>query len=385
MRIGYLLYGEVYSGVIDSQALDVVRYYNQVPFHQAVLFAAIPLRNHHYTSKQLAEACQGEHLMCRAMPQRLLRLAKGVEVKRMASLLRQRQIDILICRNALACSLALAARKHLPWGDQLKICYDGRGALSAEDVEYDVYPHYLKQLFREAERRAVLESDYRIAVTQELVNWWSDTFDYHQSNHLVIPTTISTEKEEFSAKEHRSTWREKLQYESNEIVLAFAGGRADWQSLSFWLPKMPALLDRNPHVKLLLLTPPSEAVHAIVAAYPSRVLNTFLPHEDVLKALSAADYGILWREVNVTNAVASPTKMGEYVQAGLPVLVNRGTAAARIAEELGHAVCMEPGDLPMEFDAVRDESTFKGTMFFKKSTYYMRLVDAIVKNGSGPS
>jgi hypothetical protein len=71
-------------------------------------------------------------------------------------------------------------------------------------------------------------------------------------------------------------------------------------------------------------------------------VNTFVAHHDVLKALSSADYGILWRHPSTTNVVASPTKLSEYVQAGLVVVTNQGTAVSRFVKKNKLGVCINP-------------------------------------------
>jgi glycosyltransferase involved in cell wall biosynthesis len=45
---------------------------------------------------------------------------------------------------------------------------------------------------------------------------------------------------------------------------------------------------------------------------------------DVPRHLAAADAGLLLRASNVTNRVASPVKFGEYLAAGVPVIVSEG-------------------------------------------------------------
>jgi hypothetical protein len=46
-----------------------------------------------------------------------------------------------------------------------------------------------------------------------------------------------------------------------------------------------------------------------------------VPHEAVPAHLNAADIGFLIRDDCVVNRVASPTKLGEYLSCGLPVIV----------------------------------------------------------------
>ena len=113
-------------------------------------------------------------------------------------------VDLLICRNALSCYIALNARKYMANNSKPIICYDGRGALKAEAAEFKVYPESFKTTLFRAERASVLHSDFRIAVTKELVEWWNMEYGYNSENHAIIPTTISTQVQEFDPKKNRT-------------------------------------------------------------------------------------------------------------------------------------------------------------------------------------
>lgn len=54
------------------------------------------------------------------------------------------------------------------------------------------------------------------------------------------------------------------------------------------------------------------------------VINRFVPYQEVPEYLCAADVGIVWRNSDVVNKVASPVKFSEYVCCGLPVIANNG-------------------------------------------------------------
>lgn len=374
MRIGYFLYDEGYSGVIESQALDVVRFFKNENECDSVLIAALPFRSYRKVQRRFEESLDKGGITTIALPQRLQVLLQWLEVIRLARKLKKAKVDLLICRNALACSLALKARKMLGKSIKLKVCYDGRGALKAEAQEYNVYPDFLKPLLIESERNAVLNSDMRIAVSKELVDWWKSEYGYDAENHIVIPTTLSTLHQNFDPAPHRENWRETFGFKSDDVVMAFAGGKADWQGMDFWLPHMHGWLRNMPELKLLLLTPGNSSIAELCSAFPNRIVNTFVAHHDVLKALSSADYGILWRQPNTTNAVASPTKLSEYVQAGLMVITNDGTSVSRVVALNNLGVCMPPSfdnDLPMHFNKPTGKVHDFG---LTKSKYYPKLL-----------
>ena len=369
MKIGYFLYDETCSGVIESQALDVVRFFNKETEHKAVLIAALPFRSHRRVKKQFVTSL-GEPIYSTLVQVKLQKL----EVNRIQRMIERSNVDLLICRNAFSCFLALQARvlsrKIAP-----RICYDGRGALKAEAEEYGVYPSHLIDHLILAEKTSVLQSDHRIAVSEELVEWWRSEYGYASDEHSIIPTTISTGLQNFDSGQFLEEWRVKFGFKPDDVVMAFAGGKADWQGMDFWLPHMHTWLDKMPRLKLLLLTPPNPSIQVLCEAYPSRVLNTFVDHNQVLKALSSADYGILWRKPNVTNIVASPTKLSEYVQADLTVITNDGTAVARIVSSNNLGVSLDPKFHP-EYPALLELAKHKRkTIDFSKKQFYSSLLD----------
>lgn len=375
MRIGYFLYDEGHSGVIESQALDVVRFFNNETDCDSVLIAALPFRSHRKVKRRFVESLGQGILTMIAIPQKLQVLLQWLEVIRLTRKLKGAKVDLLVCRNALACSLALKARKMLGKSIKVKVCYDGRGALKAEAQEYLVYPDFLKPLLYESERNAVLNSDMRIAVSEELVAWWKSEYGYDAENHIVIPTTISTLQENFDPALHREEWREKFGFKSDDLVMAFAGGKADWQGMDFWFPHMRVWLRNMPELKLLLLTPCNASIAELCREFPNRIVNTFVAHQDVLKALSPADYGILWRSPSTTNVVASPTKLSEYVQAGLRVITNDGTSVSRFVAMNQLGICIEPkfqSNYPTTLVSVK---VSKGNFDFRKKHFYSQLTN----------
>lgn len=357
MKIGYFLYDEGCSGVIESQALDVVRFFNKETEHNAVLLAALPFRSHRKVKQQFEESLGEPIVASIALPQKLQVALHKLEVKRIQRLIERSNVDLLICRNAPSCFLALQA-KALSKQQAPRVCYDGRGALKAEAEEYGVYPKHLIPHLIRAEKTSVLESDHRIAVSEELVDWWKSECGYASEKHSIIPTTISTLHQNFDPAMHRKEWREKFGFTTEDIVMAFAGGKADWQGIDFWLPHMHDWLGNMPNLKLLLLTPENPSITEIRNKFPKRIVNTFVAHHDVLKALSSADYGILWRNPSITNVVASPTKLSEYVHAGLAVVTNEGTAVSRLIQSKKLGICMHPefqSDYPDQLTKVRQD------------------------------
>ncbi len=57
---------------------------------------------------------------------------------------------------------------------------------------------------------------------------------------------------------------------------------------------------------------------------PGHMTIMRVAHRDIGSYIRAADVGLLLREKNLVNEVACPTKFGEYVSSGVPVLASTG-------------------------------------------------------------
>ena len=207
-----------------------------------------------------------------------------------------------------------------------KICFDGRGAMAAEWTEYDVQVvDSWKKSIHQLESRAVMESDFRIAVTEKLVDYWHKRYGYSEGNHVVIPCTLNSSfRAHVPSDDEKATARTGMGIESNDIVLAYSGSIAGWQSFPELYKYLGPFLKSDTRHKIIFLAREEENITRLMDEFPGQVIRKWVGHHEVPEVLAACDMGILIREQSVTNQVASPTKFAEYLSAGLPVLISDG-------------------------------------------------------------
>jgi len=227
-----------------------------------------------------------------------------------------------ICRNVFCTKMALHVKKT---GLLKKVVLDGRSAMAAEIREYDVFPvDYLRKNVARFEREAVLKADFRMAVSEALVNYWKEEYGYVGNEHVVIPCTLDgkyfSADTEFSSEEVKRV-RKELQVSEQDVLLAYAGSTAPWQSFALMESFLVPLMEKDEHVKMLFLSKKTDDINRLMKRFPGRVIQKWVEHKEVLHYLSAADYGLLLREASVTNKVASPTKFAEYLFSGLQILI----------------------------------------------------------------
>lgn len=227
----------------------------------------------------------------------------------------------IIARGVLAANLALYMKRI---GLVKTVCYDGRGAIAAEWNEYTVTPdEQLKKIIRTLECKAVLESDFRIAVSSKLIDYWVSQFAYTGDRHVVIPCTLSTGfSPDLPTPDNYRLARTKLGFNPEDLVMVYSGSTAGWQSFHVLENFLTPVMSKDIHLKILFLSKPDESINRLKAKFPGQVIDKWVSHQEVQQVLSACDYGILIREQSITNQVASPTKFAEYLSAGLPVLIS---------------------------------------------------------------
>jgi len=231
---------------------------------------------------------------------------------------------IAICRNVFCAKMALQVKKV---GLLKKVIFDGRSAMTAEIMEYDVFPvDYLRKNVSIFESDVVRNADFRMAVSEQLVNYWRKHFEYQGNNHVVIPCTLDRKyfgNDGFLVSDNVEELKRDMGIGGNDIVLVYSGSTAPWQSFELLESIFSGFLQSGKKNKILFLSKESKDNLRLQQKYPNQVIIKWVNHEKVLSYLQCCDYGILVREQSDTNLVASPTKFSEYLNAGLKVLVSK--------------------------------------------------------------
>jgi len=114
-----------------------------------------------------------------------------------------------------------------------------------------------------------------------------------------------------------------------KLVFAYAGTVTRYQHIDDGLLRFFRLAaEQAPDVHLLCLTQHIDEMKALVDACGisgDRVTLRAAAQHEIPTLLAAADAGFLLRAPSRMNRFSQPTKFAEYLAAGLPVVVSRGT------------------------------------------------------------
>lgn len=316
--IFYITYNDLPSGIFSSQVIDVVKFINNEFNEKIKLVSFISLRGFFYNRKKIKKQLPGAIVL--PMYPRMINWKKNIFLLNFLCAIYKPKI--LIGRSVIATKLALLIKDKYKNG--LKVIYDGRGAIAEEWKEYNVVTDQrLIEKIDAFEKEVILNSDYRIAVSEQLIQFWKEKFKYDLDKHVVIPCTINSIFENIEISENKiSKVRKEFNADQKDIIFVYSGSIAGWQSFDLLNKFLTPILKMDKKHKALFLSDFDTNINQLKLDFPEQVYTKHLPPNEVADYLVACDYGLLIREQSITNKVASPVKFAEYLACGLTVVIS---------------------------------------------------------------
>ena len=309
----YLTFNDPPSGIYFSQVTDTCKFLSEQFGIRVRLIAFVSIRNYWKHRR----AIKKEYKDTSVLP-----MFPGVKNwKKNYILLSLRLLfckeKLIIARGPFATLLALRLRKN---GKAEKVCFDARGAYTAEFNEYNVSGDAeLNRSIKEIEREALSNSDAQIAVSYALTKYWKKDLGFDKQTFCVIPCTLNSMHAIRFTKKDRTHFRTQLGFAEDDIVLVYSGSQAPWQSLGSVATLLKRIMEKDKRIKLLFLTPelPGE-----LKGMSERVIHKWVSPEQMPMLLAACDHGLLVRNDSITNSVSSPVKFAEYLKYGLKIIIS---------------------------------------------------------------
>ena len=311
--IAYLTLGDKYSGIFSGQVVDVCNLLSEKTGVKVKLISFVSIRGY-WKEKRKINHVYHNSIVLPLFP-KLRNWRYNIILLFFVTILKR--YDTIICRNSIPSYLGLILKKI---SIVKKIILDGRGAEYEQYVEYNMLSNKnLENKLKLIESYVVNNVDYRIAVSEKLVNYWRNTFGYSKSDHIVIPCTLNRSHENIGKSKFNRT---DFGFQENDIVLVYCGSVSGWQSFDKMFKFIRFQMNQNKHVKLLLLTKEVDEVKTLMKEYPNRIVCKWCSNEEVIQMITMGDYGLIIRENSITNYVASPVKFAEYLYAGLRIVMS---------------------------------------------------------------
>jgi glycosyltransferase involved in cell wall biosynthesis len=243
-----------------------------------------------------------------------------------------RKFDLIHCRSYLSALVGLGMKRS----HGTRFLFDMRGFWADEKVEARAWnldnPLFrsVYRFFKRKESDFVREADAIVSLThaglREMHSW--PTAPAPGTPRKVSPCCSDFDLFEVPTPRQREDARTRLQLSPKDLVVAYLGSLGTWYMLEEMLDFFAELLRSRPEARLLFVTPDEPEIilqAAVERGVPvERIVIRSAQRREVPSLLAAADLGLFFIRPTYSKQSSSPTKLGELLAMGLPVITNGG-------------------------------------------------------------
>jgi len=263
-----------------------------------------------------------------SVPATFFDVVNGTRIVRKLS--KRENYDILHARVQLPALMATLARKLSR--NKPKILFDIRGFFPEEYTDAGIWPEngWLYRAAKRIERWLLKEADGFVVLTERareilFPESKENGFDKHRRPVEVIPCCIDAAR--FAPDRSRELAREKLGA-ANKFVVVYVGSLGGWYLTDEMLDLFSAAKELRADTFVLVLT--QRSVEQVADLMRRRgfddtefAVKTVAPSQLALEIV-AGDVAVSFIKKCYSKQSSSPTKIGEYLAAGLPIIANSG-------------------------------------------------------------
>jgi glycosyltransferase involved in cell wall biosynthesis len=241
-------------------------------------------------------------------------------------LVRRKKIELVHARSHIPATIALALKRKFG----IKMIFDVRGLMAEEYVDARHWPKggLRYRITKAAERKIFAATDAVVTLTERIwpiIKEW-DGLRGRAVHHAVVPCCVDLSLFNFSAAQ-----REKVRAElglENRFTLVYSGSLDGWYLTEDMADFFARVVQKESDAHLLWLTKGSrERVRQVMSARGIGENNfsvRAVSPKEVPSYLAAGDVGIAFIKRCFSKLASSPTKNGEYLACGLPIVINSG-------------------------------------------------------------
>ena len=260
------------------------------------------------------------------------------DVQRMKHLAHQlhkkHHFQIIHCRSYLSALVGLGMKKRFG----TKFLFDMRGFYADERIDGAIWslknPLFKRvyKYFKRKEIKFIQEADYTISLTnngkQEIENW--PPFKEIHPPIQVIPCCVDLTLFDPNniQEESQNKLRRKLGINQDDTVLGYVGSIGTWYMLPEMLDFFLVYQKQHLNAKFLFVTG-EKAEYLLTTATKKgissdSIIITSCLHEEVPLYVSLFNLSIFFIRPSYSKKASSPTKQGEIMAMGIPLICNAG-------------------------------------------------------------
>lgn len=244
---------------------------------------------------------------------------------------KKHQFDIVHCRSYISALAGIRMKQKFG----TKFVFDMRGFWADERVDgglWDLKNFLYKRIynyFKKKERAFLREADYVISLTEngknEMLSWPSTKSDIRIK---VIPccTNLALFDPSGITEDIKNACRKNVGLTEGQFVLGYIGSIGTWYMLPEMMDYFVELKKERPDAQFLFVTGESperlKDVGKSKGIDPKDIAVTSVLHHEVPHYISLMDASIFFIKPSYSKKASSPTKQGEIMAMGVPLICN---------------------------------------------------------------
>jgi len=258
-------------------------------------------------------------------------------------LYKEKKFDMVHCRSYIAAEAALKLKNKF----SVPFLFDMRGFWVDERVDSGqwnlknpLYKFFYK-LYKKKEKKYLESSAHIVSLTnkgkEELVN----VYHIQENKISVIPCCVDLNHFNYEkiSNQQKQRIREQLEIPHNCKVISYLGSLGGWYMTDEMLDFFKVVREGIPNIIFLLIT--HDEKEKILALAAAREINSSAiriqpaSRNEVPLYLSVSDWSIFFIKDAYSKKASSPTKQGEIMAMGVPIICNDIGDTGKIIRESG--------------------------------------------------
>ena len=236
------------------------------------------------------------------------------------------------------------------------------------------------EFFRQKEREEMEKSDGIVCLTaaaEKIIKQWPE---YKSNLPLqVIPCSVDTNlfDPDNIDLQLKDRFKSQLNIKEDDFIISYLGSLGSWYLIEEMMHFFKIISNKNPKAKFLLISPsPKEAIKKQareIGLDENKIVVTEAKRNEVPSLLSFSRFSVFFIKPCYSKQSSSPTKHGEIMAMGIPVISNEGVGdVATIIEKYQSGIVLK------KFDELQYEKAVKiifGNRFFDKTSIRNGAID----------
>ena len=260
--------------------------------------------------------------------------------------------SLIHCRSYISALIGQTMQRK--WG--IKFLFDMRGFWADERIDGNIWSlnnpvfKVVYNFFKRKEKEFFLESDYIVSLTyngkNDIISWQG--FEQLENKIEVIPCCADLEK--FNPDNinlvKKDAFKTELNLNDSDFVLGYVGSIGTWYMLDEMLAFFKVLLISKPSAIFLFVSGENQKIIfskvAELGIPADRIRVKSVLHHDVATCISLFSASIFFIRPTFSKKASSPTKQGELMAMGVPVICNGGVGdTERVVREYHSGMVIE--------------------------------------------